>query len=166
MKFERTVEQLFDVICDGINPSVGSFNFSLVDVPNSSEFTALFDQYRLDSIDIEWFPEYTVLSDSGLTSNAINVMFNTAVDPVGYTPALYTDVLQYKTLKSTGITSRHKRTFKPMYLVDGIAPVNTFISTASPSSNWWGIVYGVPPTGVAMTFRSRVTFYMSMLISR
>lgn len=166
IKFERTIEGRFDIVCDGINPSVGSFNFSLVDVPNSSEFTTLFDQYRIDKIEIEWYPEYTELTDAALVSNAVNAQVNTAIDPVGFSPTTVADVLQYKTLYATGITKQHKRVLHPKYLIDGVIPVNMFVSTSSPSLDWYGVSYGISPTGVAMTFRSRAKFYLSMLLSR
>lgn len=166
MKFERTVEGLYDITTDGVNPTLGVFNFSLNDLPNYTEFTALFDLYKIDKIEIEWYPEYTVLSDGGVTSPAVDVQLNTAIDPVGNTISAVTDVLQYKTLKATGISKCHRRTFVPSYLVDGIIPTEAYISTASPSSNLWGIAYGVNPTGTAMTFKSRARYFLSMVQSR
>ena len=109
IKFERTVEGLFDIANTGLAPSVGVFNFSLNDLPNYTEFTALFDLYKIERIEIEWTPEYTELTDASLASNAVNVYFNTAIDPAGNTPAAVDDVLQYRTLHSTMITKRHKR---------------------------------------------------------
>ena len=119
----------------------------------------MFDLYRIDEIEIEWYPEYTVLSDGGVTSPAVNVQLNTAIDPAGNTPTAVTDVLQYRTLHATGISKLHKRRFVPSYLLDGISPCKCYISCASPSSNFWGIAYGVSPTGTAMTFRSRARFF-------
>lgn len=142
------------------------FNFSLNDLPSYTEFTSLFDLYKIELIEIEWTPEYTELTDASLASNAVNVYFNTAIDPVGNTPASVDDVLQYRSLHSTMITKRHKRTFVPAYLMDGIVPSSCYISSTSPSSNLWGVVYGIPPTGVAMTFRSRVKFHLSMAQSK
>jgi len=166
IKFERTIEGLYDINCDGINQSVGIFNFSLNDLPNYTEFTGLFDLYKIERIEIEWLPEYTVLSDGGVTSPADNVQLNTAIDPAGVTPTVVSDVLQYRTLHSTGISKRHKRDFIPAILLDGIAPVSTYISTASPSTNWWGLVYGVGITGTAMDLRSRAKFHLSFAQSR
>lgn len=166
LKFERTIEGIFDITCDGINPSVGTINFSLNDLPNSTEFTSLFDQYRLDKVEIEWYPEYTQLVDSALVSNAVNTQVNTAIDPVGFSVVSVADVLQYRTMMATGITKCHKRTLKPMYLIDGVLPINSFVSTSTPSLNWYGVAYGIAPTGVAMTFRSRAKYYITCLISR
>ena len=166
IKFQRTVEGLFDIICDGINPSLGTFNFSLNDLPNYTEFTTLFDLYKIELIEIEWYPEYTVLSDGGVTSPAVNVQLNTAIDPAGNSVVTVNDVLQYRTLHATGISKPHKRVFVPAYLMDGIAPCACYISTASPSTNLWGVVYGVSPTGTAMTFRSRAKFHVSLAQSK
>lgn len=161
MKFVRSVEGQYDIVCDGINPSVGSINFSLNDLPNFAEFTSLFSMYKVEEVEIEWYPEYTELSDAALVSNAVNEQFNTAIDHLGYTITAVNDVLQYRTLHSTGITKPHKRRFVPAYLMDTLSPVSCYLSCQSASTNLYGIAFGIPPTGVPMTFRSRCRFYLS-----
>ena len=47
-KFTRVVEGMYDIMADGINPSLGVFNFSLNDLPGYTDFTALFDQYEIE----------------------------------------------------------------------------------------------------------------------
>jgi len=166
IKFQRTVTGQYDIVCDGINPSVGSFNFSLNDLPNSTDFTNLFDMYRIDKVEIEFYPEYTELTDAALVSNAVNVLLNSAVDPVAYAISTVNDVLQFSTLVSTPITKCHKRKFEPAIITASSQPCRCFISTQSPSTNWYGLAYGVPPTGVAMVLRSRARFYLSMALAR
>ena len=166
IKFQRTVEGLYDINADGINPSVGIFNFSLNDLPNYTEFTGLFDLYKIERIEITWYPEYTNLSDAAPVSNARNVQLNTAIEPAGQTPTAVSDILQYRSLHTTGITKEHKRDFIPAMLLDGITPVAAYISTSSPSTNLWGVVFGVNITGTAMPFRSRAKFHLSLAQSR
>jgi len=166
MKFQRTVEGAFDITTTGLVANFGVFNFSLNDLPNYTEFTTLFDLYKIERIEIEWTPEYTELTDASVLSSAVNVYFNSAIDPAGNTPASVDDVLQYRSLHSTAITKMHKRDFVPAYLMDGIIPTSAYISCASPSSNLYGLVYGIPATGVAMTFRSRAKFHLSVAQSR
>lgn len=166
VKFVRTVEGAFDITTTGLVSNFGVFNFSLNDIPNYTEFTTLFDLYKIEAVEIEWIPEYTELTDAALVSNAVNVYFNSAIDPAGNTPASVDDVLQYRTLHSTSITKQHKRRFVPAYLADGILPVSSYISCASPATNMYGLVYGVPVTGVAMTFRSRARYHLSMAQAR
>jgi len=162
IKFQRTVTGAYDIITNGIVANIGVFNFSLSDLPSASEFTALFDLYKIESVEIEWTPEYTELTDASALSDAVNVYFNSAIDPAGNTPLSVDDVLQYRSLHSTAITKMHKRQFVPAYLLDGIIPASCYISTASPNSNLFGVVYGIPATGVAMTFRSKATYHLSM----
>ncbi len=165
-KFTRVVEGLYDITTDGVNPTLGVFNFSLNDLPSYTEFTALFDQYKIERIEIEWFPEYTELTDASVLSSAKNVQLNTAIDTAGATPAAVDDVLQFRTLHTTGITKNHKRDFKPAYLIDSISPGSVYLNCSSPSSNWWGVAYGINPSGVAMVFRSRAKFYLSMACAK
>lgn len=151
--FKRTVQSGFDIVCDGINPSIGVFNFSLNDLPNSTEFSTLFQMYKIKKVSFIWRPEYTELTDAALVSNAVNVNFNSAFDPSGNTPTSVNDILQFETCKSTGITKEHKRSCMPYLFMDGTTPSQCFVSTNSVSTNFWGISFGIPPTGVAMTFR-------------
>lgn len=158
----RRVEEIFDIVCDGINPTVGIFNFSLNDLPSYAEFTALFQMYRLDEIEILWRPEYTELTDAALVSNAVNVNFNTSISVIGASPANVQDVLQNSNCSSTSITRPHSVRFKPALLMDGTSPCYCFVSSQSPSTNWWGVQYGILPTGVAMTFRSTAIYKLSL----
>ncbi len=151
----RIVEGAYDVICDGINPSLYGFNFSLNDVPGYTEFTGLFQTYCIESVELWWRPEYTVLSDASTLSSAINVEFNSCIDTTdGTAPATVDAVLQYQSCAHTGITFNHYRRVRPSYLMDNVIPACARLATASPSLNWYGVKVGVPPTGTAMTFRS------------
>lgn len=151
--FIRTIQGgTFDIACDGINPSVGIFNFSLNDLPNSSEFSSLFQVFKIMKVTLVWRPEYTELTDAALVSNAVNVNFNSAIDPSGNTPANVDSVLQFQNCRSTGITKEHSRSFVPYLFMDGTSPCQCFVSTNSPSTNFWGLAYGIPPTGIAMNF--------------
>lgn len=165
-RFERTVEGLFDVTTDGVNPSITNMNFSLNDLPNSTEFTGLYDLYRIEKVEIEWTPEYTELTDAALVSNAVNVYFNSVVDQAGIGITTVNDALQFKTLKTTSITKKHKRAFVPSVLMNGIAPCSCWLTSSSPSTNLYGVSVGISPTGTAMVFRSRVKYYLAFNNSR
>jgi hypothetical protein len=158
----RRVNELFDIVCDGINPSLGSFNFSLNDLPGYTDFTGLFQLYRIDEIQIVWRPEYTELTDAALVSNAVNVCLNTSITLVGNTPASVGDVLQNSNCSSSSITKEHRVRFRPCVIMDTTSPCYCFLSSNSPSTNWWGIQYGVPPTGIAMTLRSTAIYKVSL----
>lgn len=160
-KFTRTVEELYDVSTDGVNPTLSGFNFSLDILPDYTDFTRLFDLYRIAKVEIEWTPEYTELTDAALVSNAVNVRFNSAIDLSNSTaPSTVSDVLQYEQLKSTSITREHKRSWQPTFLMGDLVPCRCWLPSATPSQPHLGIKVAITPTGVAMVFRSRVKLYV------
>jgi len=160
----RLVEGSFNQTNDGINPTLSSLNFSLNDIPGYTEFTALFQSYCIEQIEIWFRPEYTVLSDASSLSNSVNVEFNSAIDLVdGTAPPSVDTVLEYQSVAHTSITQTHYRKFKPSYLIDNILPSCGLISCASPTTNWFGLKVGIPPCGVAMTFRTTVKFKIALV---
>ncbi len=155
----RMIDGAFNVVCDGTNPSFAAFNFSLNDVPGYTEFTAIFSTYCIEQVEVWLRPEYTVLSDASALSNSVNVDLFSAIDLVdGTAPTAVSDVEQYQSCAHTSIVYNHYRKIRPAWLVDSIGPTCMRVSTASPSINWYGLKVAVPPTGVAMTFRSVVKY--------
>lgn len=165
-KFERTIEGLFDITNNGVADSTSSINFSLNDLPNYTEFTALYDMYKIDKIEIEFTPEYTELTDAAPVSNAVNVFFNSAIDQAGIGITTVNEVLQFRTLVSTSITKVHKRVLTPSVLLGSGTPCSVWTTTNSPSTNWFGLDVGITACGVAMTFRSRAKYFLSFNNSR
>lgn len=159
VNFSRTVNDLFDINCDGINPSLGIFIFTLNDLPSVTDFSKLFQMYKITKIDITFKPEYTELTDAALVSNAVNVNLNTAIQQTDSSiPGSVDDVLQFQSCKSTGITKQHHRSFTPVMLTNQFMPCHCIISTSNTSERHYGLAFGVPPTGVAMRFRSTVVY--------
>jgi hypothetical protein len=161
----RLVESsAYNVVTDGINPSLYAFDFYLSLVPGYTEFTNMFQTYCIEEIQFWLRPEYTVLSDSSALSNAVNVDLNSAIDLTNSTaPTAVNDVLEYQNAAHTSITQTHFRKFRPAWLQDAVAPVCARISTTSPTTKWYGLKVSVPPTGVAMTFRSIVKYKITFV---
>jgi hypothetical protein len=160
-KFNRVVEGIYDIATTGISPTIGAWEFRLDTLPGYTDFTNLFDMYIIKKVEIDWLPEYTELTDAALVSNAVNVRFNTAIDiSDGGSPATVDEVLEYATVQSTGITKPHKRVFTPSFLMGGLVPCNCWLPTTASSERHYSVKYGIPPTGVAMVFRSRCRLYV------
>lgn len=159
----RRVVNQYDIVCDGVNPVFGQFNFSLTDLPANSEFSTLFQFYRIDEVSIRWYPEYTVLSDASALSNSVNVSFTTAVNISNIAPTGANDVLQMTGAQSTGITKEHSTKFRPAFLMNNIMPCSCPVLTNQIGVDWYGLAYGVPPTGISMTFRSVAVFKVTVM---
>ena len=148
----------------GITATVVAYSFSLNDLPGYTEFTSMFQSYCIEQVEIWWRPEYTVLSDSSALSNAINVEFASAIDLVDSSPPVSVDaLLEYQSVAHTPITLSHYRKIHPAYLIDNVSPSCALISTASPSTNWYGVKCAVPACGTAMTFRSFAKYKVALV---
>lgn len=159
--FSRTLTERFDIATNGIASNIGSFIFTLDQLAQYTDFTNLFLQYRITKIRIQWKPEYTELTDAALVSNAVNVNFNSSIaNATATSPTSVDDVLSCQSLKQTSITKQHTRTFEPATLMNNMF-CNCYITSDSPSERHYAIWYAIPPTGVAMVFRSTVVFTVS-----
>jgi len=160
-RFSRVIEGAYDIVTDGVNPSLGALTFRLVSVTNYTNFTNLFDLYRIAKVQIDWVPEYTELTDAALVSNGVNVRFNTAIDVTDASiPSSVDAVLQYQQLSSTGITKPHSRSFAPAMLMGGVVPCSCWLPTTASNEAHYGLKYAIAETGTPMTFRSRVKLWI------
>lgn len=159
----RTVEGLFNIVCDGINPTYAAINFSLADVPGASEIQSMFQTYCIEKVDIWFRPEYTVLSDASALSNSVNIDFYTSIDLVDSTaPSGVGQVQQYQSCAHTSIVTTHFRRIKPALAIDGFIPGCSMVSTSSANTDWRGLKIAVAATGIPMTFRSIAKYYISV----
>lgn len=158
-KFSRTINERYDFSTDGINPTLVAFVFTLDQLPDYTDFTRLFDMYKIQKIEIQWNPEYTELTDAALVSNAVNVYVNSVVDLTDASaPSSVDELLQSQQLQQTSVTKVHSRKWQPTFLMGGLVPCSCWLPTSSPSERHYCVKVAVPPTGVAMTFRSRAKF--------
>lgn len=154
----------YDQINNGITATLAVINFSLNDVPGYTELTAMYQTYCIEQVELWFRPEYTELTDASALSNSVNVDFYSAIDLVDSSAPVNVDaVCEYQSCAHTSITKDHYRKIRPNYLIDGIAPACGLISTASPSTNWYGLKVAIPPCGVAMTFRAVAKFKIALV---
>lgn len=158
----RTVQEPYNITTDGISPDLIGINFSLADVPGATELAALYQTYCIEQVELWFRPEYTVLSDASALSNSVNVDLYSAIDLTNSSaPASVAAVCEYQNCAHTSIVRTHYRKIRPAYLIDALLPSCAMMSTASLSSDWMGLKVAIPPTGIAMTFRTIAKFKIS-----
>lgn len=154
-----------EVVTGAITEQTGGFNFSLSDLPNSAEFTALYDMYKINAVKIQFIPQQTVANSiSSLNSASNYARFFTAIDYNDSTaPTGGVDELrEYQTAKYTNLYRKHKRyIYKPKILDGSSTSRSNWVSTTSPGTNWYGIKYAVEATGNTMTYGVEVKYYLS-----
>lgn len=146
----------------------GGVYFRLVDVPNSSEFTSLFDQYRIDKVTIKFMPR---ANSSEVGTNQGMVKLFTAIDRDDITsPTSIAELLQNETCKVTPSTRIVSRTFKPMFAQEvyqsatstGYGARTGWLDCSNTSIQHYGIKWGLQqlPAG-AQTFDLHVKYHLS-----
>lgn len=157
------------ITCAMTTTTFGALTFRLVNLPNSGEFTSLYDQYKINAVNVQFFPqqtEVTRVNFPGETACAYARVI-TAIDYSDSTPpAQMDDLREYENCEVRSIVTPFSVYIdKPKY-VDNTGALRTgYIATTSPSTIHYGLKYGIdiPNPGSAGTylFRIEATYYMS-----
>lgn len=119
--------------------------FKFSDMPNSAEFSALFDQYRITGISIKFIPCQT---GSDVNPNSTSIFLPNLMSVIDYTdsavPSGINELMQYQNCKRTKITRTHSRYFKPRVLHDVVGQGATTGYTPKP---WPFVSFGIDVTG-------------------
>lgn len=149
-------------------PTFSAYNFSLSDLPNSTEFTSLYDMYKINCVKISFIPQQTQSISIGSINNPnASARFFSAIDyNDGSAPTSLDDLRQYQSCKMTPILRTHKRViFKPKILDSNGFSISPWMSTASPSANYFGLKVAVEPmestTTTTMVYTVEAKLYMS-----
>lgn len=111
-KFKRTSYNPA-LITAGILDIAGASAFNLNLVPNASEFTSLFDQYRIDKIVWTLMPRGNSAEQG--TNNTNTKIFSVLDYDDETAPANLNTLLQYPNVKCTTLSRDHKRTLVPKF---------------------------------------------------
>lgn len=140
------------------------FNFSLTDLPNYTELTALYDFYKITGVRFRAIPyEQTEGTSTSAVTNARNAPIFYAVDRSDSTaPTNSGDILQYNDHK----ISNFFRGFdiyisNPCYADATSSQRNDWVATSSPNVDWYGLKVGIPGTGVSANLYVVMTYYVS-----
>lgn len=123
--FKRTyyVPSVISVASGGPDGQYG-FSYSLNALPNASEFTSLFDQYRIAGVKTRFLPrgnssELTGASGGNISSIASVIDYDDGTAPTGG----ISQISQYQSFKLTRSDQQHTRYFKPRLNVAAINSV-------------------------------------------
>lgn len=150
---------------DPINPSLFGFNFSMNDMPNFTELTSLYDNYKLTGVKVKCMPLFQTDSNStGTINNVTNVPIFYAIDRTDdVAPPTVDALLEYNDHKIGSAFKGFQVWIPNPKFQDATAAVRGgWVSTSNPSLNWYGLKVAIPPTGTVGT-RMYVlfTYYVS-----
>lgn len=142
--------------------TLAALNFSVNDMPSYTEFTSLYDYYKVNRIKVRIIPFQTESNSTGTVNNAGNVPIAYVVDTSDSTPPVtFEELLEYNDHKITNLYNGVSCYFKPKFADATSAIRDGWVATSNPSLNWYGFKYAIPPTTNAMAFYTIITFYVS-----
>jgi len=146
---------------DGINPLLSAWALDLNDVPGYTELTALYDFYTIKRIKLTFLPYQTQSVSTSSVNNAQNVPIFYAVDLNDQSaPGSVNEVLEYQNCKTSATYKGFSCYWAPKFIDATSAERKGWISTASPSTKWYGVKVAIPPTGSAVKFYVTAKMYM------
>jgi hypothetical protein len=130
----------------------GAFSFSLADTPVPTDYTSLFDQYRIQQVMVEFLPAVLPFTAS---TTALDLPFMiTAIDHDDSTAAPVTTLQQYGNAQVIANQTYHQRTLTPRFSLSAysgvfgsfsLAPIGSWIDSASPSVLYYGLKWATSP---------------------
>lgn len=146
----------------------GALVFQLNSLPNYTEFTNLFDMYRINGVKVTFMPRGN--SAEVGTNQGIVKLFSAIDYDDNTTPASLSEILQYETLKTTNSTRDHKRYIKPklarvLYQAgasNAYGAGTGWIDCSNPQVPHYGMKYVLQqlPAG-AQSYDCKITFYLA-----
>jgi len=156
------------VVSNTIN-SNAAYNFSLQDLPNYTEFTNLYDMYKINAVKLTMLPQMTQNVSLGTINNPIaNARVFSVID-YNDSVALSTpdQAREYQSCKVTTILRTHKRYLKPKIQDDGkvYTPGRPWINCSSPAIDYYGVKFVAEPmfstTSFDFTYIVEAVYYLS-----
>lgn len=166
--FKRHVD-FGQLVIDNIADTFRTFNFSLQDVPNETDFTNLYDVYKINAVKITFIPQMnTSISIGSINNPNANARFFSVLDYNDGNPLTTIDqAREYQSCKYTPILRQHKRYLRPKIMDAGgvYNPGNKWLATSNITENYFGVKVAVEPmdsTGtLSMTYSIECVYYMS-----
>lgn len=146
-------------------------SFTLGDIPDVTDFTALYDQYKILALKVQWLPRGN--SSDVANQGSISRMFSVIDRDDDATPSSIDQLCQYESLKVTPTTQVHKRYFKPSIrreIATGLGTTGSevanpqWIDVTNTNVKHYGLklaIQGPTPVGLSITYDAMVTFYMA-----
>ncbi len=149
-------------ILNGLATLYGSLGFTASLLPNASSWSAVFDRYRIRSVDVSFYPTNVQINEGGTLTNA--PLFHTAIDfDDDATPTSVAQLQRYSTYAGTIATSGIRRHFVPrsarLQYLSGVSSgyaeedIETWRDCAYMNIPHYGIKYALEPCGTANVYR-------------
>lgn len=152
------------IVPAGTGFSFNAYNFTLSVLPNITDFTSLYDQYKINGVKFSLIPRHTEVGITAAVGSQVMSVLDFDDDSV---PTSINDLLQYGNMKQTRGNVNHSRYFKPSIRtsVDVIGGTGYQISKprwldlANLTIKHYGLKYAIEQAGVAISYDVKIDIY-------
>lgn len=155
------------LIIQSVTETVYAQDFSLNDVWNYTEFTNLYDMYKICAVKIIFTPQQTVSNSLSSINNAnASTRFYSAIDYNDAATVTVAQIREYQTCKMTPILKRHKRFIYPKIMDYNLTynPGKPWITCGAPAVNYYGLKCSIEPmdssSTTSMEYSVEAKFYL------
>jgi len=160
----------------GNTDSFGSYTFTLNSLPNYTEFTTLFDQYRITNIRAMWMPNVRTNTPSSASSTLLGTVppLITVVDYDDNTAVDYLALMQYSNAKVHEGFSPFSMSFRPnaslaaysgAFTSYAAASRNQWYDVASPSIQFYGLKWASFPYPATAVYPAGTSLYWDIMFT-
>lgn len=143
----------------GAVPVLFGQTFQLSDVPNATDFTNVFDQYKLAAVKVEVVSRTDTFTTGTPAPNVLSIIdYNDAT-----APANIAEMQQYQSLRMTRGRARHVRYFKPKLVVDSANTslnMRGWVSTSNSTVPHYALKWAFDAS-TATIYSLRTTYYLA-----
>lgn len=144
----------------------GVIQFNLSQLPNHTEFTQLYDQYKIKGVKVKLVPKYNSVD---ITSPGSTQLLTVIDYDDANAPTTINDLLQYQNMKMTTSNRIHGRYLVPRSNTEvsnsglGVAsaPKRQWLDCGYPTVQHHGIKYGVVAPANDTKFDLYITYYLA-----
>lgn len=117
-----------------------TYRFELNDVPDTADFTDLFDQYRFRAVKIEFRPRFNFSNPGSVTANRLPRFYSVIDYDDNNVPTLINQLREYQTCKETRWDQDHVRCIAP-HMALGALDNTGITSLANVKAKWLDLAY-------------------------
>lgn len=149
-------------------------NFRLNQLPNVTEFTQLYDQYKICGVKVEVIPQFDTATQTGTgttptAQHIVSQNWNVIDYDDTVTPTSINDLLQYQNCKRCPSNRVMKRFLKPKFsdqifasgAFAGYRPAKGFIDCTYDNVEHYGMKFCFGNSNLTLTYALKMTFYMA-----
>lgn len=147
--FKRTAYLSGAITGSTLLDTFGRTGFSLANITNYTEFTALFDMYRINSVRVRFMPRANS-AEAGTNQGLVKLFTVLDYDDVSL-PTSISQLLQYENVKISNTSRDHVRTMRPKIATavyqnavgSGYAPRSGWIDCDYPTVEHYGMKWAL-----------------------